>query len=157
MKKILIISLILLFGCHTLDEFSAHKSLENIYDEYKLSYNTAEEPLFLNPQLWNTLAKARKVKMDGALTNPLALFPFEITNTINTMESIQGSSGCLVISGKDRNGTDLDYYLTFSLIREQWIISNVTIKFFLDGSERFLNKAVCNEQERMNIWLKQNS
>jgi hypothetical protein len=153
MKSLFFICSILLFGC-SLDGTNVNNSnLKDSFNEYKSLYGTPSESALLKAELWESLVKAREIKEQSAFVNSLAKFPNEIVKTIDTKESIQGEFGCLLVSGSDTNGVELDYYITFNLTNNKWIISEVTIKYFLDGSERYLEKAVCDEQERMTLWL----
>lgn len=97
--------------------------------------------------------EARSITDKTAFVDPLAKFPIEITKIIDTKESIDDKDGCLLVSGTNISGVPLDYYISFNQEDNRWIINEVTVKYFLDGSERYLEKAVCDEQERMNLWL----
>lgn len=153
MRHLLFIFSALLFGC-SLNGSNLHNSnLKDSFNEYKSQYGTPTEQTLLKKELWKALEQARSITEQTAFVNSLAKFPTEIAKTIDTKESIKGEVGCLLVSGTNASGVPLDYYITFNLENSKWILSEVTVKYFLDDSERYLEEAICDEQERMTLWL----
>lgn len=139
-----------LFGCSSFT--NEQNSLENSFYEYKRAYGTPSENLLLKKSLWETLSKSR-IEKKSEFTNSLAKFPEEMIETSELKESIQNGVGCLLASGVNEGGVDMDYYITFNLIQNKWIISDVAVKYFLDDSERYLTEPVCDKNKRMTLWL----
>jgi hypothetical protein len=150
MKYIIIMLSILVAGCSAI---SIDSPLQASYQKYKESYNTPNEKKLVQTELWNTLVSVRETVDKSEFINSLAYFPVEMVNTTDFKESIDSKSGCLLVSGTDSDDTPMDYYIKFNLIDAKWIISEVTVKYFLDGSKRFLEAAECNEERRMKLWL----
>ena len=153
MRYLLFILSTFLFGCSSSNNTLHNNDLLDSFNKYKSLYGPPREQTLLKKELWEALVEARSITDKTAFVDPLAKFPTEITKIIDTKESIDDKDGCLLVSGTNTSGVPLDYYISFNREDNRWIINEVTAKYFLDGSERYLEKAVCDEQERMNLWL----
>lgn len=150
MNKLLLILSTLLIGC------SLHTntiSLNDSFNDYKSSVDTSSEKTFLTEEVWNDLVKARDNSKQSALVHSLAKFPTEMLKITDTKQSIQGEKGCLLVSGVNNSDVEIDYYISYSLENHKWIINEVTVKYFLDDSKRYLNEAECDKEKRMSLWL----
>jgi len=152
MKYLMLLPLILIVGCANKPTHE-NNDLIQWFTEYKSFYGTKTEDIFFNPLLWGSINKARLNRDKSAFVGALSKFPNEIIEITDYKESINKESGCLLVSGTNSNNISLDYYLTYRLEENRWIIDDVTVKYFLDGAERFLKKSVCDEQERTRLWF----
>ncbi len=150
MKKLLLILSTLLIGC-SLQTNTV--SLNDSFNEYKSSLETSSEKTFLTDEVWNDLVTARDSSKQSAFVHSLAEFPTEMLKITDIKQSIQDEKGCLLVSGSNNNDVELDYYISYSLVTNNWIINEVSVKYFLDDSERYLKEAECDKEKRMNLWL----
>ena len=152
MKKISLLFVAFLVGCSTTINNNSFL-LKDYYLEYKSFTGTPREKGFVKDELWATLVSAREKANKSAFVNSLASFPTEMTQHTDFKEQVANNSGCLLVSGVNSKKIPMDYYLTFEQNDEKWIISDITVKYFFDGAERFLKEAECNEEKRMHLWL----
>ena len=152
MKYLLALSSVLMLGCSsgTSQESGA---LANQFERYKSAVTAADEQRFVKPELWETLVAARASAERSEMTGAIAYFPNEIVVTTDVTEAITDKGGCLVVSGTNSEQTPMDYYIQFDAEDNDWVISDVAIKYFLDDSERFLTYAECDADKRMALWL----
>ncbi len=152
MKYLILFFLILISGCASNTTYD-NNSLTKWFTEYKSFYETKNEDTFFNPSLWNTIKKSRLNNDKSGFSGALSKFPKEMIEVTDYKESINEKGACLLVSGVNSSNIPMDYYLRYKLNENRWIINEVTVKYYLDGTERYLNKAVCDEQERMRLWL----
>lgn len=153
MKYSILFFLIFMVGCAN-KPTSDNRGLIKWFNEYKLFYKTKTEGTYFNPILWDSIKMARINSNKSAFVGALSKFPNEIIGISDYKEAVNDKAGCLLVSGINSKNIPLDYYLTYSLKENQWIIEDVTVKYFFDGTERFLKEAVCDEQKRAQLWLK---
>jgi len=55
--------------------------------------------------------------------------------------------------GKSSDNTPTDFYIKYSKHSNDWLFNEITIKYFLDGTKRFLNNAVCDGKKQNHLWL----
>ncbi|MCF6324351.1 MAG: hypothetical protein L3J89_08520 [Gammaproteobacteria bacterium] len=152
MKYSILFFLVLVIGCTSNPTYD-NKSLIKWFNEYKSFYKTENEDDFFNPILWASIKKSRINSTKSAFAGALSKFPNEIIDISDYKEAISDKEGCLLISGINSEKTPLDYYLTYQSIENKWVIKDVTVKYFFDNTERFLQEAVCDEQKRAQLWL----
>ncbi|KKO47156.1 hypothetical protein WG68_00425 [Arsukibacterium ikkense] len=152
MRFFLVFIGLFIVGCSS-STSSKSDNLASYFAEYKASVATQAEQQFVKAELWQTLVTARAAAETSELVNAIAYFPLEMAVTTDTKQAINGQQGCLLISGTNAKQTPLDYYIQFDLTDNQWLISDVAIKYFLDGSERYLTYAECDAEKRMALWL----
>ncbi len=150
MKKYLYILLLTVASCAN---HSGQSPLLTQFMAFQASTNTATEQDFVSPTLWQSLNTARNNSHASAFANALSLFPNEITTISDSKETIEDSTGCLLVSGTNAEQIPMDYYISYRMTNHQWIIEDITSKYFLDGEKRFLQTAVCDKEKRMELWL----
>lgn len=128
-------------------------TLSNQFTQYKNAAPSPDEKQYVTAELWDTLAKARASIGNADIASSVAYFPQEIVKTTDIKEVIEGSSGCLLVSGLNEQQIPIDYYIRYQLDAGKWLIHDVAIKYFLDGAERYLDYAECDEEKRMELWL----
>lgn len=152
MKFVLIIFCLTMLGCsHSSSQQSGTLSAK--FASYKATVSTPAEHKFVKAELWETLVASRVAAAKSEVINAIAYFPLEMTKITDVKESISGTRGCLLVSGTNAKQVLLDYYIQFDLTDGNWLISDVAIKYFLDGSERYLPYAECDAEKRMTLWL----
>jgi hypothetical protein len=152
MKYLLALSSVLILGCSS-GTSQESGTLANQFEKYKSATTAADEQRFVKPELWETLVAARAGAERSEMTDAIAYFPNEIVVTTEVNEAITDEGGCLVVSGTNSKQTPMDYYVQFDLVGNDWVISDIAIKYFLDSSERFLTYAECDADKRMALWL----
>ena len=141
----------LLFGCTYLPKQSMTDQLYSVYDQSKQS-STDQQALY-SPDLWETLQNSKAHSNKEDFSAALANYPFEMRNEISHSEVVDHDYGCLMVQGNNQDSIPMDYYLTFAKENNAWIINDITVKYYLDGTERYLSEPVCDEQVRMERWV----
>lgn len=152
MRYFILIFLVFIVACANKPTHGSN-ILTKRFIEYKSFYKTKTESAFFNPSLWDSIEKARYNSNKSVFVDILSKFPNEIGRILDYKESIHDKTGCLLVSGINSENTPMDYYLTYELKNGKWIIGDMTMKYFFDGTERFLKEAVCSEEERAKLWL----
>ncbi len=134
------------------------KEASPLYDRF-VEYRNAEksgknENQFFSQKLWSAIneARAHSVKEQG-LSAILLKFPDGIAKISDSKEAIKDSKGCLMVMGTDNKNTPTDYYVSFNREGGQWVFDEIQIKYFLDGTQRFLKEAVCDEEKQNQLWV----
>ncbi len=153
MKYLILPVFLLITSCANYPANNKGESLINWFKEYKSYYQTSSEANYFSPPLWSSIKKARTNNKASAFVSTLSKFPNEIIEITDYKETISGKTGCLLVSGKNSNKTPLDYYLSYKLNDSKWVIEDITVKYFFDGTKRFLTEAVCDEEKRAQLWL----
>lgn len=152
MRVFLCVYCLLLFSCSAPSSQSS-EVLQLQFELYKSSVGKSTEQGFITAELWNTLQMARQSANKSEFVNAIAYFPIEMAKTSDFKELVKGTVGCLLVSGTTLKQVPLDYYVSFKISDGNWIINDISVKYFLDGTKRFLNYAECDEDKRMSLWL----
>lgn len=152
MKIFLTIFCFFIFGCSTASS-QPSKILQPYFEVYKSSVGSSTEQNFITSELWETLQTARRSVDKSEFVNAIAYFPQEMVLTTDFKELINETEGCLLVSGTTATQVLLDYYINYIYSDNDWLIKDITVKYFLDGSKRYLNYAECDEDKRMSLWL----
>lgn len=130
-----------------------------LYDRF-VEYRNAEkgsknENQFFSQKLWSAIKEARaQTAKEQGLSAILLKFPEGIAKISGSKEAIKDSKGCLMVMGADSKNTPTDYYVSFNREGGQWVFDEIQIKYFLDGTQRFLKEAVCDEEKQNQLWIK---
>jgi hypothetical protein len=134
------------------------KNVSPLYDRFVEYRNTEKgsnnENQFFSSKLWSAIkeTRAHSVKEQG-LRKILLQFPNGIAQISGSKEVINDSKGCLMVMGTDNKDTPTDYYVSFTREGGQWVFDEIQIKYFLDGTQRFLKEAVCDEAKQNQLWI----
>ncbi len=136
----------------------APKQVSPLYDRF-VEYRNAEksgqtENQFFSQKLWSAIKEARaQTAKEQGLSAILLKFPDGIAHISGSKEAIKDSKGCLMLMGTDNKNTQTDYYVSFNREGGQWVFDEIQIKYFLDGTKRFLKEAVCDEEKQNQLWI----
>jgi hypothetical protein len=152
MKLSIVLALNLyLVGCGLVSKKTTTDQLYSVYDRSKES-STDQQALY-SPDLWETLQNSKAHSNKEGFAAALANYPFEMRNEISHSEVVDHDYGCLMVQGNNQDSIPMDYYLTFAKENNAWIINDITVKYYLDGTERYLSEPVCDEEVRMERWV----
>lgn len=134
------------------------KEVSPLYDRF-IEYRNAEkgsknENQFFSQKLWPAIKEARAhTAKEQGLSALLLTFPDGIAQISGSKEAIKDSKGCLMVMGTDNKNAPTDYYVSFNREGGQWVFDEIQIKYFLDGTQRFLKEAVCDEEKQNQLWI----
>jgi hypothetical protein len=147
----------MLSACATETKMAGTDTLRSVFERYK---RVATEPdkkqsEFFTAKMWKAFQKSRSYSesQSGDSLNITTRFPNELSVT-GSMESMQNSTGCLIVQGNDRNGTPMDYNITFAKQNSRWVFSDIAITLYDSGQQRWLSDPVCDPQRKQQLWLK---
>jgi hypothetical protein len=139
----------------------AHQSTQEaspLYDRF-VEYRNAEKGSqndnhFFSQKLWPAIKAARAgTEKEQGLSGILLKFPEGIAKISDSKEAIKDSKGCLMVMGTDNKNIPTDYYVSFNKEDGRWVFDEIQIKYFLDGTQRFLKEAVCDEAKQNQLWI----
>ena len=159
MKYLTLFSILTLLGACTNKTLENHVQLMDRFMEYRNSQNTHNnnphlENQYFTPQILKALNESRANDKNSDFLSAINKFPNELVKITSHSESIIENTGCLMINGTNSEHTPTDYYIVYKRVDARWLIDNISVKFFLDGTERFLDRAVCDDEEQEKIWIK---
>ena len=152
MKSIILFFIVVITSCAS-SQINENSNLIDIFLEYKYLSKSENERVFFEANLWDFIVKSRLNSKRSVFSDSLSKFPGEIIEISDSKESIYNKTGCLLVSGVNKNNIPMDYYITYGFAENQWIIRDITVKYFFEGTKRFLTEAVCDEEERARLWL----
>ncbi len=125
------------------------------FTEYRnIEKNNKSEQQFYSPKLWSAITEARsRTAKEQGLSAILLQFPVNMSKITSNKEVHNGNTGCLMVMGIDNKGAQMDYYVSFIHEDGRWVFDEIRMKYFLDGTQRFLKEAVCNEEKQNLLWV----
>jgi hypothetical protein len=129
-----------------------------LYERF-INYKKADkgdkiEKQFYSQKLWSEIQKTRtQPDAERGLSNILLQFPSHITQITGSEEITKNDKGCLMVMGTDNKNTPTDYYISFTKEGGRWVFDEIQIKYFYDGTQRFLKEAVCDEDKQNQLWI----
>jgi len=151
-----ILAAVSLIGCAAHSKIIATGELHEVFKQYTLSTNNTktQQSAFFTAKMWKDVqefqsnSKNKTNPSTGSINN----FPNEL-KVENTLESIEGNNGCLIVQGKNHNGEMMDYSISFVMPKGRWLIANITVTLYDPGQKRWLTKPVCDVKRTDQLWL----
>ena len=159
-KAILMLSIILsatLSACATGTKMAGTDSLRSVFEHYKRVADKSDktQSKFFTAKMWKEFQQSldNQESQSGEAIKHIDGFPDELAIT-GSMESMENGEGCLIVQGTGRDGTPMDYNITFEKPSNRWVISHIAITTYDSGQQRWLTDPVCDPQRKHQLWLK---
>lgn len=119
------------------------------------NFSRKQESKYFSRKLWTSIQENReKIKSnDNVFSKILMNFPHEVGKVANSKELIKDNSGCLMVMGINTKNVPTDYYITFVKEGGAWVFDEINVKYYFDGTKRFLKEAICDEDRQNALWL----
>lgn len=143
----------ILFGCVATRDNTNSNELFKTYLNAKAAFNQPYENTFYAQHVWHSLIQARQNGEKSEFASVLASYPNQIVNVIRTLSDANESTGCLLVGGNGSEGELLEHYVHFVKVGDNWLINDITVHYFLDGEQPYLQHAVCDQNKRQELWL----
>jgi hypothetical protein len=158
MKMLFFLSIILattFSGCVTKTINNNSDELRSVFDHYKAVSlkSDSEQSEFFTEKMWKELQEQRSNFKNQTETRSINNFPNGII-VKNSMESIKNGKGCLIVQGDVRNGSTMDYNISFTQLKNRWVISDILVSVDATGLKRWLTEPICDPEERQLVWRK---
>lgn len=151
----LIVLLIASLAACAQQETRNQEPLYQQFTDYKWALDSGRnEREYFSSRLWAALEKTRsQPDEEQGMANIFLKFPNEMIEITGSYESISGDSGCLMVMGLNDKQTPTDYYVTFVHNNNRWVFDEIQVKYYFDGTKRFLKEAVCDEDRQQQLWI----
>jgi len=130
--------------------------LYNQFIAYKqIKIRNANQRPYFSVKLWQSLEKAKsQSSVNRGMASVFLKYPDEIQTITGRDEVINGQRGCLLVMGLSSKKKPTDYMIRFISKGGHWVFDDIQVKYYLDGTKRYLNRAVCDVDQQQQIWLK---
>jgi hypothetical protein len=146
-----------LSACATDTKTSGMGSLRSVFEHYKrvAAESDQAQSKFFTAKMWKSFQKSRRLSESKSndSVNIGTHFPNDLIIT-GSMESMEITTGCLIVQGNDSRGTPMDYNITFEKQNNRWVFSDIVITLYDSGQQRWLSDPVCDPQRKHQLWMK---
>lgn len=115
-----------------------------------------KERHYYSDQLWRAFQESRSKSKEGKniFNKILHNFPNEVSKVNSSKENHTNNTGCLMVMGVNVEKKPTDYFIKYRKENNRWVFDEIQIRYYFDGTKRFLEEAICDEDKQNKIWLK---
>lgn len=154
---LVLVCTMILLACSASPVVIKNNELANVFEQYKsiTSESNAKQSSFFTSKMWGTVQEFRANPENKTNTSIASInnFPNEIS-VDQTLESIEGDTGCLIVQGTNSSDQLMDYSVVFEKQGQRWLISDVTTTVYDPNQKRWLTEPVCDIEHVQQLWLR---